>query len=94
VLDALAQAAGPGEADRRVRGSSSSSVAASLSRSGPPASAALASGASSSAIPRFVFAGAARRDACTTARIVSPTPRSPARASSGPTAIALRTMSS
>ena len=50
--------------------------------------------ADSAEAARHPFAGAARRDACTTARTVSPTPRSPARASSGPTAIALRTMSS
>jgi hypothetical protein len=40
------------------------------------------------------LAGVARRDASTTARTVSPTLRSRARASSGPTAIALRSMSS
>ena len=73
---------------------SAARTAASWSRSGPAPSAALASGASSSAIPRFVFACAARRDARTTASTVSPTPRSPARASSGPIAIALRSMSS
>ena len=99
MLDALVQAARAGEADRRVRGARVGDVEraqrrASRARSGPPSSAAFASGASSSAIPRFVFAGATRRDASTTARTVSPTPRSPARASSGPTAIALRSMSS
>jgi hypothetical protein len=60
----------------------------------PGASAARAVGASSRAIPRFVFARLAARDARTTPRTVSPTPRSPARAISGPSAIALRSMSS
>ena len=99
MLDGLVEAARPGGADRRIggarvverEGGSTSSV---RSRSGPPSSAARASGASSSAMPRFVLAPATRRVARTAASTVSPTPRSAARPSSGPSAIALRSMSS
>ncbi len=115
MLDALAQAAGGGEADGCVGGARIGEVERAQRGAQPRPqrlavkpgstdprgaeiggsrlSAAFASGASSSAIPRFVFAGATLRDARTTADTVSPTPRSPARASSGPTAIALRSMS-
>jgi hypothetical protein len=99
VLDGLVEAARARQPDRRVRGAGIVDVerAQDLGEPGaqrPARQRSLRQRREQQRDPGFVLLATARREASTTARTVSPTPRSPARASSGPTAIALRSMSS